>query len=46
MGLKNWNQEKRPEKKEENSRELQKSNVETEVYDDKTCDWGKKSSKA
>ena len=36
IGLKNF--KKRKEKKEENSTELQKPNVEAEVYNNKKCD--------
>ena len=35
--------EKKKNKKEENSRVLQKPNIEAEVYDNnKKCDWGRK----
>ena len=33
---------KREKKKKENSTELQKPNIEEEVYDNKKCVWGKK----
>ena len=48
MGLKKWKlrKEKR-KKKEENSTELQKPNIETEVYNNnKKCDWKKKKLKS
>ena len=40
--MKNLNLKKREKKKEENSTELQKPNVEAEVYDNKKYDWGGK----
>ena len=41
--MKNLNLKKREKKKEENSTELQKSNVEAKVYNNyKECDWGEK----
>ena len=44
IGLKNFKlkKQKRKKKREKNSTELQKPNIEAEVYDNKKCDWEKK----
>ena len=38
--------EERKKEKKENSTELQKPNIEAEVYNNKKCDWGEKKKNA
>ena len=46
IGLKNWNLKKKKRKEDENSTELQKPNIEVEVYNNsKKFDWGEKKAK-
>ena len=45
IGLKSENLKKEREEKKGNSTELQKSNIEAVVYNNKICDWGKKPQK-